>query len=75
MLKATPTSIMSSLSSSGAISMEQDEYVAKAMFRADQREQLRYARDEGRKEVGKEIFALLESGVSLAEAKRKFGLG
>jgi len=49
--------------------MEQEEYIARMMFRADQREQLRYAKDEGRKE----LFALWESGVSLAEAKRRFG--
>jgi predicted transposase/invertase (TIGR01784 family) len=64
-------------------SMEQEEYIAKAMFRADQREQLRYAEDKGveigmergREKGREEIFALLENGVSLAEAKRKFGLG
>jgi predicted transposase/invertase (TIGR01784 family) len=58
-------------------SMEQDEYIARAMFRADQREQLRYAKDEGRDEgieIGRskeseKLFALLESCASLAEAK------
>jgi predicted transposase/invertase (TIGR01784 family) len=54
--------------------LEQDKH-ARAMFRADQREQLRYAEDKGRKEVGKEIFSLWESGVPLAEAKKKLGLG
>jgi len=53
--------------------MEQDEYIRRAMFKADQREQLRYAKDEGRQEVGKEILALWESGVSLAEAKKRLG--
>jgi len=49
--------------------MEQDEYIRRAMFRADQREQLRYARDKGMEE----IFALWESGVPLDEAKKKLG--
>jgi len=39
---------------------------------------LRYAKDEGigigKEKMGKEIFALWESGVPLAEAKKKFGL-
>jgi hypothetical protein len=59
--------------------MEQEEYIAKAMFRADQREQLRYAEDKGRDEgigIGMEkVFFLLEQGLSLAEAKKKLGLG
>jgi predicted transposase/invertase (TIGR01784 family) len=62
--------------------MEHDEYVARAMFRADQREQLRYAEDKGieigiEKGIGigrdrerEELFALWEKGVSLAEAKK-----
>jgi len=54
--------------------MEQDEYIRCAMFRADQREQLRYAKDMGKKEMSEEIFALLESGVPLAEVKKKFGV-
>jgi hypothetical protein len=45
--------------------MEQDEYIAKAMFRADQREQLRYAEDKGIEKV----FSLLEKGYSVDEAK------
>jgi len=49
--------------------MEHDEYVRRAMFKADLREQLRYARDEGRDEV----FALLESGMSLDDVKKKLG--
>ncbi|GBU25441.1 hypothetical protein R83H12_02084 [Fibrobacteria bacterium R8-3-H12] len=56
--------------------MEQDDYIRRAMFRADQREQLRYAkdmgRDEGREEGREEVFTLLERGVSLAEAKKIF---
>jgi len=59
-------------------SMEHDEYVRRAMFRADLREQLRYAKDEGRKEMrqeaGKEIFTLLRQGYSLDEVEKKFGL-
>jgi len=47
-------------------SMEQEEYIRRAMFRTDLREQLRYARDEGMDK----ILALWESGVSLAEAKK-----
>jgi len=46
--------------------MEQDEYIKRAMFRTDLKEQLRYARDEGMDK----IFALWESGVPLAEAKK-----
>ncbi|GBU24519.1 hypothetical protein R83H12_01152 [Fibrobacteria bacterium R8-3-H12] len=46
--------------------MEQDDYIRRAMFRADQREQLKYAKDEGRKEV----FSLLRQGYSLDEAER-----
>jgi len=53
--------------------MEQDEYIRRAMFRADQREQLRYAEDMGSKKTSEEIFALLESGVPLAEVKKIFG--
>jgi len=52
--------------------MEQDEYIRRAMFRADLREQLRYAKDKGRDETSDEIFALWESGISLTEAKKKF---
>jgi hypothetical protein len=46
-------------------SMEQEEYIAKAMFRADQREQLRYARDEGMVR----ILEYLKEGHTLAEAE------
>jgi len=60
--------------------MEQEEYIRRAMFRADLREQLRYAKDEGKKEMreearkdaGKEIFALLRQGYSLDEVEKKF---
>jgi len=58
--------------------MEQDEYIKRAMFRADQREQLRYAEDmgenKGRKKTSEEIISLWESGVPLAEVKKRFGL-
>ncbi|GBU24181.1 hypothetical protein R83H12_02542 [Fibrobacteria bacterium R8-3-H12] len=50
--------------------MEQDDYIRRAMFRADQREQLRYAKDEGRKEVGKEILDLIGKGYSSADIKK-----
>jgi len=52
--------------------MGQDEYIRRAMFRADLREQLRYAKDKSRDETSDEIFALWESGMSLTEAKKKF---
>jgi hypothetical protein len=54
-------------------SMEQDEYIAKAMFRADQREQLRYAEDKGIEigiEKGRgEVFSLLRQGYSIDETE------
>jgi len=51
-------------------SMEQDEYIRRAMFRADLREQLKYAKDEGRKEEREEIFDLWRQGYSLDEAEK-----
>jgi len=53
--------------------MEQDEYIRRAMFRADLREQLRYAEDKGIDIGVDKIISLLESGVPLAEVKKKFG--
>jgi hypothetical protein len=50
--------------------MEQDEYIAKAMFRADQREQLRYARDEGRKETKEEILDFIRKGYNLSDIEK-----
>jgi hypothetical protein len=50
--------------------MELEEYRARAMWKADRKAELDCARDEGREEV----FALLDSGISLAEAKQKLGL-
>jgi len=45
--------------------MEQDEYISRAMFRADQREQLKYARDKGIEEV----LEYLKNGHTIAEAE------
>ena len=65
-------------------SMEYDQYLARFMFRCDQKNQLAYAKEEGI-EIGEarsdarhqkereELFALLEGGMSLAEAKQRFG--
>jgi predicted transposase/invertase (TIGR01784 family) len=48
-------------------SMEQDEYIAKAMFRADQREQLRYAEDKGREEgIVETAKSMLKEGLDIA---------
>jgi len=53
--------------------MEQDEYIARAMFRADLREQLRYAEDKGEeKGIGKgmkKILDYLKQGHTIAEAE------
>jgi len=46
--------------------MEQDEYIRRAMFRTDLREQLRYAKDKGRGE----ILDLWRQGYSLDEAEK-----
>jgi predicted transposase/invertase (TIGR01784 family) len=62
-------------------SMELDEYKARAMFRADQKAQLEYAEEKGIEkgieqgmEKGMEkVFALLDEGVSLVEAKKILG--
>jgi len=55
-------------------SMEHDEYVRRAMFRADLREQLRYAEDKGigigRSKEREELLALLRQGYSVDEAER-----
>ncbi|GBU25808.1 hypothetical protein R83H12_02466 [Fibrobacteria bacterium R8-3-H12] len=51
--------------------MEQDDYIRRAMFRADLREQLKYAEDQGIKK----LLTLWENGVPLAEAKKKLGFG
>jgi len=45
--------------------MEHDEYIRRAMFRADQREQLKYARDKGIEEV----LEYLKQGHTIAEAE------
>jgi len=44
--------------------MEQDEYIRRAMFRADLREQLRYAKDMGVMQIAKNMLA---KGYSNAE--------
>jgi len=50
--------------------MEQDEYIRRAMFRADQREQLRYAKDEGIGIGEDKVLALWRQGYSLDEAEK-----
>jgi len=50
--------------------MEQDEYIRRAMFRADLREQLRCAEDMGWEKCEKEIFTLLRQGYSLDEVEK-----
>jgi len=50
--------------------MENDEYIRRAMFRTDLREQLRYAEDKGREKEREEIFTLLRQGYSLDEMER-----
>ncbi|GBU25807.1 hypothetical protein R83H12_02465 [Fibrobacteria bacterium R8-3-H12] len=47
--------------------MEQDDYIKRAMFRADQREQLRYARDEGIMQTAKNMLA---DGLDVARVAR-----
>jgi len=49
--------------------MEQDEYIRRAMFRADQREQLKYAKDEGRNEGIGIVLEYLKQGHTIAEAE------
>jgi len=55
-------------------SMEHDEYVRRAMFRADLREQLRYAEDKGEERgigIGADkILSLWRQGYSVDEAER-----
>jgi predicted transposase/invertase (TIGR01784 family) len=61
--------------------MELEEYRARAMWKADRKAELDCARDEGieigrkenRKEGHKEVFALLDNGISLTEAKKQLG--
>jgi predicted transposase/invertase (TIGR01784 family) len=59
-------------------SMELDEYKARMMFKADQREQLAYAEEEAEargKGIGhKEFSALLRQGYSLDEAEKMLGI-
>jgi len=55
--------------------MEQDEYIKRAMFRADLREQLRYARDKGKDEgIGIGIIQtaknMLADGLDIARVVR-----
>jgi len=50
--------------------MEHDEYIRRAMFRADQREQLRYAEDMGKKKTSEEILDLIEKGYTSADIKK-----
>jgi len=50
--------------------MENDEYIRRAMFRTDLREQLRYAEDKGREKERREIFDILRQGYSLDEAEK-----
>jgi len=50
--------------------MEQDEYIRRAMFRTDLREQLRYAKDTGRDEGVDKVLALWRQGYSLDEAEK-----
>jgi hypothetical protein len=49
--------------------MEQDEYIAKAMFRADQREQLRYAEDKGIGIGIEKVLEYLKQGHTIDEAE------
>jgi len=51
-------------------SMEQEEYIRRAMFRADQREQLRYAEDIGVAKRSEEILDLIGKGYSLADIEK-----
>jgi hypothetical protein len=50
--------------------MELDEYKARLMYEAEQREQLAYVKEEGHKEV----FSLLRQGYSVDEAEKILGL-
>jgi hypothetical protein len=58
--------------------MEYDQYLARFMGKNDRFAQLAYAEEQGeaRGEVRgmEKLFALLESGVSLADVKQRFGL-
>ncbi len=49
--------------------MEQDDYIRRAMFRADQREQLRYAKDIGKNEGIGIVLEYLKQGHTVAEAE------
>ncbi|GBU25897.1 hypothetical protein R83H12_02561 [Fibrobacteria bacterium R8-3-H12] len=50
--------------------MEQDDYIRRAMFRADQREQLRYAEDKGRDARDEEILDLIGKGYTSADIEK-----
>jgi len=51
--------------------MENDEYIRRAMFRTDLREQLRYAKDEGAKERDLQIAKdMLADGLDIARVAR-----
>jgi hypothetical protein len=62
--------------------MEYNQYLARFMGKNDRYAQLAYAEEQGeargeargREERTRELFSLWESGVSLTEAKQKFGL-
>ncbi len=50
--------------------MEQDDYIRRAMFRADLREQLRYAEDKGEERHKEKILDLIEKGYTSADIKK-----
>ncbi|MDR0515644.1 MAG: Rpn family recombination-promoting nuclease/putative transposase, partial [Fibromonadaceae bacterium] len=52
---------------------ERAKYEANMMNQRDQYAALKCARDEGEARGMEKVFSLLESGMSLAEAKRKLG--
>ena len=51
-----------------------DQYFYRNLAKMDERARIAYARDEGKAEGMAEVFALLEQGLSLDEAKKKLGL-
>ncbi|GBU24672.1 hypothetical protein R83H12_01306 [Fibrobacteria bacterium R8-3-H12] len=50
--------------------MEQDDYIRRAMFRTDQREQLRYAEDKGEERYREKILELIGKGYSLTDIEK-----